>query len=160
MERFTISLDAELAREFDALIAERGYSNRSEAVRDLLRAQLEQWRQTHDESPHCVASLSYVYNHHERELAERLMAIQHSHHDLMVSTLHAHLDHENCIETAILRGPTREVRRFAEALIAERGVRHGKLNLVAVELGQRHTHAYKPRDHGNSKHHVHLKPAR
>lgn len=160
MERFTISLDTELAREFDALIAERGYSNRSEAVRDLLRAQLEQWRQTHDESPHCVASLSYVYNHHERELAERLMAIQHSHHDLMVSTLHAHLDHENCIETAILRGPTREVRRFAEALIAERGVRHGKLNLVAVELGQRHAHAYKPRDHGNSKHHVHLKPAR
>jgi CopG family nickel-responsive transcriptional regulator len=107
-----------------------------------------------------VANLSYVYNHHELELAERLMAIQHNHHDLMVSTLHAHLDHENCIETAILRGPTAEVRRFAEALMAERGVRHGKLNLVSVEISQRHSHGYKPRGHGHSNHHVHLKPAR
>lgn len=160
MERFTISLDSELAGEFDALIAERGYSNRSEAVRDLLRAQLEQWRQMHDEAPHCVANLSYVYNHHERELAERLMALQHAHHDLMVSTVHAHLDHENCIESALLRGPTVEVRRFAEALMAERGVRHGKLNVVAVEIGQRHAHGYRPREHGHSHHHVHLKPAR
>jgi CopG family nickel-responsive transcriptional regulator len=160
MERFTISLDSELAKEFDALIAERGYSTRSEAVRDLLRAQLELWRQAQDAAPHCVANLSYVYNHHERELAERLMSIQHAHHDLMVSTLHAHLDHENCIESAILRGPTVEVRRFAEALIAERGVRHGKLNLVSVELGQRHDHGYKPRGHGGSPHHVHFKPAR
>ena len=160
MERFTISLDTELAKEFDELIADRGYSNRSEAVRDLLRAQLEQWRQAHDEAPHCVANLSYVYNHHERELAERLMAIQHNHHDLMVSTLHAHLDHENCIETAILRGPTAAVRRFAEALMAERGVRHGKLNLIAVDVGQRHTHGYKPHGAGHSDHHVHIKPTR
>ena len=158
MERFTISLDSELASEFDALIAERGYRNRSEAVRDLLRAQLEQWRQAQDAAPYCVANLSYVYNHHERELAERLMSIQHAHHDLMVSTLHAHLDHENCIESAILRGPTAEVRRFADALMAERGVRHGKLNLVAVEVGQRHTHGYKAA--GKATHHVHLKPAR
>jgi CopG family nickel-responsive transcriptional regulator len=78
----------------------------------------------------------------------------------MVSTLHAHLDHENCIESAILRGPTAEVRRFAEALMAERGVRHGKLNLVAVEVGQQHAHGYKPRGHGRSNQHVHLKPAR
>jgi len=160
MERFTISLDTELAKEFDALIAARGYGNRSEAVRDILRAQLEAWRQTRDEAPHCVANLSYVYNHHERELAERLMVLQHNHHDLTVSTLHAHLDHENCIESAILRGPTGEVRRFAEALMAERGVRHGQLNLVAVEVGQRHTHGYKPQTHGRSDHHVHLKPAR
>ena len=160
MERFTISLDHELAQEFDTLIAERGYRTRSEAVRDLLRAQLEQWRQAQDAAPYCVANLSYVYNHHERELAERLMAIQHAHHDLMVSTLHAHLDHENCIESAILRGPTVDVRRFAEALMAERGVRHGKLNLVAVELGQAHEPGYKRRAHGGSHQHVHFKPAR
>jgi CopG family nickel-responsive transcriptional regulator len=168
MERFTISLDSDLAKEFDALIAERGYSTRSEAVRDLLRAQLEQWRQAQDAAPHCVANLSYVYNHHERELAERLMAIQHAHHDLTVSTLHAHLDHENCIESAILRGPTTEVRRFAEMLIAERGVRHGKLNLIAVEIDQghdqhpkpRHDHGYKPHSHDGSSRHNHFKPAR
>jgi CopG family transcriptional regulator, nickel-responsive regulator len=168
MERFTISLDSELAKEFDALIAERGYRTRSEAVRDLLRAQLEQWRQAQDAAPHCVANLSYIYNHHERELAERLMAVQHAHHDLTVSTLHAHLDHENCIESILLRGPTAEVRRFAEALMAERGVRHGKLNLIAVEIDhshdQRHrpshAHGYKPPGHGSSSGHVHFKPAR
>ena len=160
MERITVSLDADLAAEFDRLIAERGYQNRSEAVRDVLRAHLEQARQQRGEATHCVANLSYVYNHHERELAERLMTIQHSHHDLMVSTLHAHLDHENCIETAILRGPTSEVRHFAEALMAERGVRHGKLNLISVKIAQRHTHSYKPRTHGHSDHHTHLKPMR
>lgn len=160
MERFTISLDTALAADFDALIAERGYSNRSEAVRDLLRARLEEWRQSQGEARHCVANLSYVYNLNERELAGRLISLQHAHHDLMISTLHAHLDHENCIETAILRGPTASVRRFAEALMAERGVRHGQLNVIAVEIDQRHDHAYKPRGHGRSHHHVHLRPAR
>lgn len=163
MERFTISLDSELAKEFDALIAERGYGNRSEAVRDLIRAQLEAWRLKQDDAPHCVANLSYVYNHHERELAERLTAIQHDHHDLTVATMHAHLDHEHCFETTFLRGPTAAVRKFAEALMAERGVRHGKLNLVAVEVDQKHGHGYKPRGavgtHGGN-HHVHLRPAR
>lgn len=161
MERITVSLDTELAREFDQLIAERGYSNRSEAVRDLLRAHLEQARQQPDAAAHCVANLSYVYNHHERELAERLTALQHGQHDLTVATLHAHLDHENCLESVILRGPTTAVRGFADALIAERGVRHGKLNLVAVEVdgGGRHhhaSHAYAPA--GRAHTHIHLKP--
>lgn len=159
MERFTISLDGELARAFDALIAERGYANRSEAVRDIIRAQLEAWRMKHGEARHCVANLSYVYNHHERELAERLTALQHDHHDLTVSTMHAHLDHENCFETTFLRGPSAAVKAFAEALMAERGVRHGKLNLVSVDIEQRHPHGYKPHGHG-SPHHVHLKPSR
>ncbi|MCX7166687.1 MAG: nickel-responsive transcriptional regulator NikR [Rhodocyclales bacterium] len=158
MERITISLDADLAAEFDRLIAERGYQNRSEAVRDLLRAHLEQARLTRGEATHCVASLSYVYNHHERDLAERLTALQHGQHDLTVATLHAHLDHENCLESVILRGPTAAVRSFSDALIAERGVRHGQLNLIDVELdpGREHHHGYTPvrRAHG----HVHLKP--
>jgi CopG family nickel-responsive transcriptional regulator len=158
MERITISLDAELAAEFDQLIAERGYRNRSEAVRDLLRAHLEQARQKRGEATHCVANLSYVYNHHERDLAERLTALQHGQHDLTVATLHAHLDHENCLESVILRGPTAAVRSFSDALIAERGVRHGQLNLIDVEVnsGREHHHGYTPvgRAHG----HVHLKP--
>jgi CopG family nickel-responsive transcriptional regulator len=158
MERITISLDADLAAEFDRLIAERGYQNRSEAVRDLLRAHLEQARQKRGEATHCVANLSYVYNHHERDLAERLTALQHGQHDLTVATLHAHLDHENCLESVVLRGPTVAVRSFADALIAERGVRHGQLNVIDVEVnsGREHHHGYKPagRTHG----HVHLKP--
>ncbi len=158
MERITVSLDAELAAEFDRLISERGYQNRSEAVRDVLRAHLEQARRQRGEASHCVASLSYVYNHHERDLAERLTALQHGQHDLTVATLHAHLDHENCLESVILRGPTAAVRSFSDALVAERGVRHGQLNLIDVELdsGREHHHGYAPA--GRSHGHVHLKP--
>ncbi|HTY99542.1 MAG TPA: nickel-responsive transcriptional regulator NikR [Rhodocyclaceae bacterium] len=157
MERITISLDEDLAREFDALIARRGYGNRSEAVRDLLRSHLEAARLAARESSHCVANLSYVYNHHERDLAERLTSLQHAHHDLTVATMHAHLDHDNCLESVILRGPTATVRAFADALAAERGVRHGHLNLVSVEVGAGgHSHGYRPRGKGSS--HLHLKP--
>ncbi|MDP2795381.1 MAG: nickel-responsive transcriptional regulator NikR [Sulfurisoma sp.] len=156
MQRFTISLDEDLAREFDRLIAERGYRNRSEAVRDLLRGQLEAARQQPAAAGHCVANLSYVYNHHERDLAERLTTLQHGHHDLTVATLHAHLDHDNCLESVILKGPTARVRAFAEALTAERGVRHGSLNVVAVEVAQSsHGHGYAPK--GKAAH-PHLKP--
>ena len=158
IERITISLDAELAAEFDRLIAERGYSNRSEAMRDLLRAHLEQARQMRGGASHCVANLSYVYNHHERDLAERLTALQHGQHDLTVATMHAHLDHENCLESVVLRGPTAAVRGFADALIAERGVRHGQINLIDVEVdsGRAHGHGYRPAGSGHG--HVHLKP--
>jgi CopG family nickel-responsive transcriptional regulator len=150
MDRFTISLDEKLANAFDELIKERGYATRSEAVRDILRAHLQHSREQRDTKGSCVANLSYVYNHHERELSERLASIQHDHHDLTISTMHAHLDHEQCIETVMLKGPISQVREFAEAIIAERGVRHGQLNLVSVELGKLHSHG--------SAAHRHLKP--
>ena len=140
MERFTISLDKHLATAFDALIKDRGYATRSEAVRDILRTHLQHSRERRDTRGPCVASLSYVYNHHERELSERLTALQHAHHDLTISTMHAHLDHEQCIETVILKGSVERVRRFAQELIAERGVRHGQLNLVSVDIGRPHRH--------------------
>jgi CopG family nickel-responsive transcriptional regulator len=159
MERFTISLDDELAGEFDQLIKARGYGNRSEAVRDLLRGQLEAYRREHNTARYCIASLSYVYNHRERALAERLTKIQHDHHNLAVSSMHAHLDHENCIETVILRGPTEEVRAFANALTAERGVRHGQLNLVSAEIDKsRHAHPHDDHEAGHSHRHDHLRP--
>lgn len=133
MQRFTISLDEDLALAFDQLIRSRGYTNRSEAIRDMLRQELEHTRLAREEAPHCVASLSYVYNHHERQLAERLTEQQHHAHDLVVSTMHVHLDHDHCLEAVILRGATEEVRRFADRLSAERGVRHGQLNLIPVD---------------------------
>lgn len=142
MERFTISLDESLAHEFDTLIQARSYANRSEAVRDMLRRELESHRLAREEAPFCVASLSYVYNHHERRLSERLTKLQHDAHDLVVSTMHVHLDHDHCLETLFLRGATTEVRAIAESISAERGVRHASLNLVPVESEGVHRHVH------------------
>jgi CopG family nickel-responsive transcriptional regulator len=94
------------------------------------------------QAPFCVATLSYVYNHHERDLAERLTELQHQHHDLVVASTHVHLDHDNCLETVMLRGKTEVVRRFADTLIAERGVRHGQINLVPVDVEAGHGHVH------------------
>jgi CopG family nickel-responsive transcriptional regulator len=165
MQRFTISLDDQLADQFDHWIAQRGYGNRSEAVRDLFRAELERSTQQAGKATHCVACLSYVFNHHERDLAERLNSLQHAHHDLTVSTMHAHLDHDYCLETVILKGDIVTVREFADALCAERGVHHGHINLISVELETDHHHAgpgghrYMRRHERGGYGHVHIKPS-
>jgi len=148
MQRLTISIDDDLAADFDAFVAQRGYGNRSEAVRDLIRARLEAEREVTDPDTHCVASLSFVYDHHQRALAERLAEHQHEHHDLTVAAMHVHLDHENCLETVVLQGGTQAVRHFAAAITAEPGVRHGSLNVVTIEPAEPHAHAG----------HRHLKP--
>jgi CopG family transcriptional regulator, nickel-responsive regulator len=141
MERFTISLSEDLARAFDDLIHEKGYQNRSEAIRDMLRDLLSAEQIERHEAPYCVAALSYVYDHHVRDLAERLAHLQHQHHQLVLSTMHVHLDHRNCLETLMLRGATAEVTAFANTLVAEPQVRHGRLNLVPVDLQEaEHTH--------------------
>lgn len=150
MDRFTISLGQELAEAFDAHIKQRGYATRSEAVRDILRELLQRRDQARDSNGFCVASLSYVYNHHERQLAERLAVLHHAHHELTTATMHVHLDHDQCLETVSLKGPAKAVRQFAEQVIAEKGVRHGQMNLVSVELSEAHRH-------GGSTHR-HLRP--
>ncbi|MEO8629000.1 MAG: nickel-responsive transcriptional regulator NikR [Betaproteobacteria bacterium] len=157
MERFTISLSESLARQFDELIHRKGYENRSEAVRDLVRAELEKFRLQKDEAPYCIAALSYVYNHHARDLAERLTNLQHDHHHLVLSAMHVHLDHDNCMETLILRGATHEVSAFANHLIAESEVRHGKLNLVPVDISDHHGNS-RDHDHDHSHDHIHSRP--
>lgn len=149
MERFTISIDDDLAHEFDHWIAEHGYGNRSEAVRDVLRTHLVRAQEQRDAEGPCVANLSYVYNHHERELSERLARLQHDHHDLTLATTHVHLDHDQCIETVMLKGPVGTVRRFADMLMAERGVHHGQLNVVMIKPGHPHEHGHgHPHNHG------------
>lgn len=132
MQRLTISLDDETAAALDAFMAARGYSNRSEAMRDLLRGGLRDALPAFDAKAPCVAAVSYIYDHHERELGRRLMQAQHAHHNLGVTTLHLHLDHDHCVEVALLRGATGEVRHFAEELVSERGVRLGGVNLMPV----------------------------
>jgi CopG family nickel-responsive transcriptional regulator len=142
MKRLTMSLDDELADAFDALVRERGYDNRSEAFRDLLRQDLGNARLAEAPAGPCVATLSYVSNHHRRQLAARLNGLQHDHHELTVSTTHAHLDHEHCVETLILRGRSADVRSFAQALIAQPGVTHGQLNVIPAAARHRHGHEH------------------
>lgn len=155
MERITMSIDEALARAFDELIAARGYASRSEAMRDLLRREVEARRQAGDaKKTYCVASFSYVYNHHTRDLAERINAAQHARHDMVVSTMHVHLDHEHCLETAVLKGPAAAVRALTDGITAERGVRHAQLNLITVEMGDAHRLPGAHHHHG----HMHLVP--
>jgi CopG family nickel-responsive transcriptional regulator len=156
MQRVTVSLEEPLADAFDELVRARGYQNRSEAVRDLMRQAVEARRTEKGDSAFCVANLSFIFNHHERALSERLTEAQHAHHDLVVSSMHVHLDHENCLESVMLKGPTETVRSFADQVRAERGVRYGNLNLVSVEAGDRHPGG-KPHTH---KGHSHLSPKR
>lgn len=121
MRHLTISIDDDLADTFDELVKQKGYGSRSEAFRDLLRGALGEQQFRTRSARYCVGTLSYVYNHHERQLARRLIGIQHDHHDLTVSTMHAHLDHDNCIETVILRGPTVAVVSFAQTVMRSSG---------------------------------------
>lgn len=141
MQRVTVTLDDDLLADLDRFMVARGYQNRSETVRDLARAGMQLAMADAPEAGDCVGALVYVYDHEVRELARRLVDAQHGHHDLALSTIHVHLDHASCLEVVLLRGPTRDVRHFAEHVIAERGVRHGKLVLVPVEISQdEHVH--------------------
>jgi CopG family transcriptional regulator, nickel-responsive regulator len=154
MQRFTISLNDVLAEQFDGLVARKGYVNRSEAVRDLIREQLGSETLDAGKAKWCVANVSFVYDHHERMVTERVLGLQHANHDLVMSSLHTHLDHSHCLESVILRGPTSAVVRCAEDLVALKGVHHGKVHLVPLaEEAPGHHHS-----HGTGGTHKHLKP--
>ena len=142
MQRVTITVDDELMLELDRIIAARGYQNRSEAIRDLARAGIREASETLDQQGDCVAALVYVYDHNARQLSKRLTDTFHDHHELSLASMHAHLDHESCMEVTILRGKADKVQHFGEHVIAERGVRHGRIVLVPTDvLIKPHTHA-------------------
>ena len=130
--RFGISADERLLERFDGLIAEKGYVNRSEAVRDLIRNALveEVWSVGEEQA---VGTVTLVYDHHSTDLADKLTEHQHSHHEEIVSTLHIHLDAHHCLEVVVLRGQAREINRLASELIGTKGVKHGKF--VATSTG-------------------------
>jgi CopG family transcriptional regulator, nickel-responsive regulator len=138
MQRVTITIDDALAADLDRFMDARGYANRSEAIRDLARAGLEQRGAEVAANRACVAALVYVYDHHARDLPKRLTQGFHHHHDIAQATLHVHLDEANCLEVAVLRGLGSQVSAFADAVIAERGVRHG--HVVVVPAGDAHGH--------------------
>ncbi|HTW51787.1 MAG TPA: nickel-responsive transcriptional regulator NikR [Stellaceae bacterium] len=157
MQRITVAIDDELAEAIDRVIAARGYQNRSEAIRDLARAGMAELEERSPADHEGVAALVYVYDHEGRELAKRLTRSFHDHHDLSLATMHVHLDHESCMEVAILRGVMSDIRHFAEHVISERGVRHGRLVAVPVEV-QAESHAHGGR--GQSHLHTHVREAR
>lgn len=132
--RFGISMDEELLESFDRLIEQKGYANRSEAIRDLIRAaQVElDWEEGEKEG---VGTVTLVYNHHVRDLSDKLTEHQHAHHDQIVSALHVHLDAHNCLEVLVVRGKVRDVRRIADELIGVKGVKHGKLVMTTTGEG-------------------------
>jgi CopG family nickel-responsive transcriptional regulator len=156
MQRVTITLDDELLQAIDRIMVERGYQNRSEAIRDLARAGLAQ--AADDAAPpdaSSVGALVYVYDHESRDLSKRLVHTFHDHHDLTLATMHVHLDHESCMEVTVLRGPTSAIRHVGEHVIAERGVRHGRLVLVPVAVEpETHGHGAEP---GHRHDHIHVR---
>ena len=131
--RFGVSIDDRLLARFDQLIDRKGYVNRSEAVRDLIRNALveDQWSDSDNE---IVGTVTLVYDHHTRDLSHRLTEQQHSHHEAILATLHVHLDAHNCLEAVVIRGTAQEVTKLADELIGTKGVKHGRL--VTTTTGQ------------------------
>jgi len=128
--RFGVSLDETLLSRFDRMIARKGYANRSEAIRDLIREALvrEQWESGTGEA---VGTITLVYNHDTRDLADRLTDLQHAHFGSIVSTLHVHLDAHHCLEVLVLRGKAADLKRIADRLIGTRGVKHGTFSATS-----------------------------
>jgi CopG family transcriptional regulator, nickel-responsive regulator len=133
MQRLTITIDDELKNDIDRIIAERGYQNRSEAIRDLARAGLTRAAEDTVEADNCVAALIYAYSHSTRQLPRRLARTFHDHHVLTLGTLHLHVDVDTCLEVNLLKGASSEIKELADHVIAERGVRHGRVVTVPVE---------------------------
>jgi CopG family nickel-responsive transcriptional regulator len=153
VHRITITIDGTLIDGIDQLIAQRGYQNRSEAIRDLVRAGIAHTTPSSAGAPHCVASLVYVYEHGTRELPKRLQNAFRDHHHLSVATMRVSLDHETCMEVSVLKGRTAEVQNFASHVIAERGVKHGQVAIIPAEIENEH-HAH---GHGRPRTHQHVR---
>lgn len=134
LSRIGVAIDSDLLKKFDDLIAAKGYTNRSEAFRDLIRDELVEQASQSPETE-VLGTLTLVYNHHVRMLSDKLTDYQHVHFHQILCTLHVHLDHDNCLEVLIIRGSTRDVNSIANTLISTKGVRHGRLTITASGVG-------------------------
>lgn len=129
--RFTVSLPPTLMRQLDAMMTEKGYTNRSLAIADMIRAELVEHQQRTGRGE-IAGTITLVYDHHRQHVQETLTDLQHDHHDLIISTLHVHLDHRNCLEVLVVRGAAPRIQRIADELIAAKGVKHGKLTVTTT----------------------------
>ncbi len=153
LSRIGIALDSELLKRFDRSIGRRGYTNRSEAFRDLIRDRLVS-EQTAAPNATVVGTVTLIYDHHAHGVTEKLTEVQHENHDLVVSTSHAHLDHDSCLEVLIVHGQSARVAQFADRLIGLKGVQHGRLVMTvpAHAMGHKHQKAHEHRQKQNDKH--------
>ena len=132
LSRIGVALDSDLLKRFDDFISRLGYTNRSEAFRDLIRDRLVS-EQTASPGATVVGTVTLIYDHHAHGATEKLTELQHAHHELVVSTSHAHLDHDSCLEVLIVHGKARQVEEFAGRLIGLKGVQHGRLVMTVAE---------------------------
>ena len=146
LSRIGIALDSDLLKRFDRSIRGRGYTNRSEAFRDLIRDRLVR-EQTAAPDATVVGTVTLIYDHHSHNVTEKLTEAQHAHHELVVSTSHAHLDHDSCLEVLIVHGKSARIERFADLLIGLKGVQHGRLVMTvpadSVEHRRKNKHSHK-----------------
>jgi CopG family transcriptional regulator, nickel-responsive regulator len=149
LSRIGIALDSELLKRFDRSIQQRGYTNRSEAFRDLIRDRLV-IEQTAAPDATVVGTVTLIYDHHASAITEKLTEAQHAHHELVVSTSHAHLDHDSCLEVLIVHGKSAQVAQFADLLIGLKGVQHGRLVMTVPAHEIEHPH-----EHGHRHNHKH-----
>jgi len=133
LSRIGVSIDSDLLHRFDSFITDKGYENRSEAFRDLIRDQLV-GSAVVAANASVVGSVTLIYDHHTRLLPEKLGDLQHESHAIVVSTLHVHLDHDRCLEVVVLRGKSRDVKKLADRLISTKGVQHGRLVMSSPEV--------------------------
>ena len=138
--RFGVAMDADLLARFDDHLARRGYATRSEALRDLVRADLAAAHVA--DGGLTAATLTVVYDHHVRELTEKLTEMQHELGEKVVSTLHVHLDHDHCLEVIVMRGPAAEIQNAADRILATKGVEHGKLVITALPHSHHDDHSH------------------
>jgi CopG family nickel-responsive transcriptional regulator len=137
LRRFGVAIEGELLDQFDELMEKRGYTNRSEAFRDLARAELLK-ESAQEPNAIVVGTVTIVYDHHVRILSEKLTDLQHQHHKSIVSALHVHLDHDNCLEVLVLRGKAKDVEKIADSVIATKGVKHGRLIVAGTDSTRKH----------------------
>ena len=131
VSRFSVSLNKQLLRSLDAMVREKGYTNRSLAIADMVRAQLVEHQQQRGDQE-IAGTITLLYDHHKRHLQELLTEIQHNHENIIISTVHVHLDHDNCMEVLLVRGKAAAIKTIADQLIAARGVKHGKLTVTST----------------------------
>lgn len=132
IERIGVSLEKDLLKDFDRLIAGRGYESRSEAIRDMVRKELSEEKLADPFTP-AAAAICLVYDHHNTRLTQKLLHLQHSHILQAISSMHIHLSHHDCLEVIVLKGPVGEIRRVADGIVSIKGVTLGKISLISMQ---------------------------